>query len=76
MFFKKVPKNIAEMKIKLLKLMNDYKFYVLSFWLTAILGMLSFVLTLIFAFLGNITFSVVLVLLGYILLIANAMIMR
>lgn len=56
--------------------MNDYKFYVLSFWLTAILGMLSFVLTLIFAFLGNITFSVVLVLLGYILLIANAMIMR
>lgn len=64
------------MKIKLLKLMNDYKFYVLSFWLTAILGMLSFALTLIFAFLGNITFSVVLVLLGYILLIANAMIMR
>ena len=42
------------MKIKLLKLMNDYKFYVLSFWLTAILGMLSFVLTLIFAFLGNV----------------------
>ena len=76
MFFKKVPKNIAEMKIKLLKLMNDYKFYVLSFWLTIILGMLSFVLTLIFAFLGNITFSVVLVLLGYIFLIANAMIMR
>ena len=76
MFFKKVPKNIAEMKIKLLKLMNDYKFYVLSFWLTIILGMLYFVLTLIFAFLGNITFSVVLVLLGYILLIANAMIMR
>lgn len=28
------------MKIKMLKLMNDYKFYVLSFWLTIILGML------------------------------------
>ena len=64
------------MKIKLLKLMNDYKFYVLSFWLTAILGMLSFALTLIFAFLGNITFSVAFVLLGYILLIANAVVMR
>ena len=30
------------------------------------LGMLSFVLTLIFAFLGNITFSVAFVLMGYI----------
>lgn len=64
------------MKIKLLKLMNDYKFYVLSFWLTTILGILSFALTLIFAFLGNIAFSVAFVLLGYIFLIANAMIMR
>lgn len=56
--------------------MNDYKFYVLSFWLTTILGILSFALTLIFAFLGNIAFSVAFVLLGYIFLIANAMIMR